>query len=111
MEHIQHAGSLTRRLRSQTREEPVEAIAVRKLGTIRVVTLDDGRQQLVEVCGDEVPTLASLIAGKKAGQEALRGNYVDFINGLQYEIEYALLLEQILAISQGTKAVLLLLVF
>jgi len=58
-----------------------------------VVALNDGSQQLVQIGGDEVPALTGLVAGQEAGEEALRGDYVDLVDGLQNQVKYALLLE------------------
>jgi len=48
-----------------------------------VVAFNDGGQQLVQIGGDEVPALTGLVAGQEAGEEALRGDYVDLVDGLQ----------------------------
>lgn len=68
-------------------------------------------QKLVEIPGDHVPVLSGLVSCQEAGQEALGGDDVDLVDGLENEVQDSLLLEKILPVSKGAELVLLFFVF
>lgn len=110
MKHVQHPRPLARCLRAQTAEQPVQSIAVGELGAIRVIPFDYRCQQLIQVSGYLVPGLTALVT-RKSDEKTLRRDHVDLVDGFQDQIQYTFLLEQVLAISQGSEFVLFLLVF
>lgn len=73
------------------------------------VPLPQLTQQLVEVVADDVPHLAGLLAGQ-ADQVALAGDDGDLVDGVQDQVEDALLLTQVLAVPQRAQLDLTLLV-
>jgi hypothetical protein len=66
-------------------------------------------QELEQVSGDIVPLLSGFLPGQR-GQDALAGDGVHLVDGVQDQAEDALLLEQVLPISQGLEVLLTLLV-
>lgn len=52
--------------------------------------------------GDDVPVLASLLASQRH-HETLGGDDGNLVDGVQDQVEDALLLEQVLAVSEGTE--------
>jgi len=67
-------------------------------------------KQLIQVSRNEFPVLASGLAGQR-GHVSLSCNDSNLVNSVQDQVEDAFLLKQILAIAQGSKFDLLLLVF
>ena len=109
VKHVQHPGALAGSLRTQPAEQPVQTIAVGELRAIRVIPFDDCCQQLIQVSRYLVPGLTALVPGK-CHEETLRRDHVDLVDGLEDQVQYALLLEQVLTISQRSESVLLLFV-
>ena len=66
-------------------------------------------QNLEEVTGDVVPLLSGLLSCQRR-DEALAGDDVHLVDAVQDEVEDALLLKQVLPISEGFQELLLLLV-
>ncbi|KZC04422.1 hypothetical protein WN55_02785 [Dufourea novaeangliae] len=109
VEYVQHSSSLAGSLRAQSTEQPIQTITVGKLSAVRVISFDDRGQQLVQVSGYLVPCLPALVP-RKRHQKSLRSDYVDLVDGLQDQIQYAFFLEQVLTVSQSSEPVLFLLV-
>ena len=66
-------------------------------------------EQLVEVVADDVPHLSRLLAGE-GDQVSLAGDDGDLIDGVQDQVQDALLLTQVLAVPQRAQLDLTLLV-
>lgn len=75
-----------------------------------MIPFDYRCQQLIQVSGYLVPGLTALVT-RKSDEKTLRRDHVDLVDGFQDQIQYTFLLEQVLAISQGSEFVLFLLVF
>lgn len=110
MENIQHSGSFARCLRPESTEKPIEAIAVSKLGAVRVISFYDSGKKLVEIARNLIPGLAAFVPGK-CDKKSLGGDHVYLVYRFEYQIQDSLFLEQVLPVSQCPQFILLLLVF